>query len=354
MHEIVVNLHMHTRYSDGTGTHREIARAALRAGLDVVIVTDHNVWVQDMEGYYRQGNQRLLMLVGQEVHDQSRHPQKNHVLALGAERDVAVFAGEAQLLLDAIRNAGGLAFLAHIHDPAQPAVHEPDISWEDWSVRGFTGIELWNGMSEFKGLVKSRLHGLWYAYFPEWIARGPYPQALQKWDELLQSGMRIVAIGGSDAHAMHARLGPIRRTLFPYEFHFSAINTHLLSASPLSGDLSADRRLIMDSLAAGHAFISNDLLLPARGFRFGAQTRNGKATMGDEVEARGGVTLQARLPFVAHECRLIKDGERIYTWRKVQTCTHITTEAGVYRFEAYRYAWGRLRGWIYSNPIYIR
>ena len=46
MHEAVVNLHMHTRYSDGTGTHRDIAQAAIAAGVDVVIVTDHNILVQ--------------------------------------------------------------------------------------------------------------------------------------------------------------------------------------------------------------------------------------------------------------------------------------------------------------------
>ena len=39
MHEIVVNLHMHTRYSDGTGTHKDIAHAAIKCGLDAVIVT---------------------------------------------------------------------------------------------------------------------------------------------------------------------------------------------------------------------------------------------------------------------------------------------------------------------------
>ena len=49
MHEIVINLHMHTRYSDGTGTHKDIADAAIKAGLDAVIVTDHNVLVQGVE-----------------------------------------------------------------------------------------------------------------------------------------------------------------------------------------------------------------------------------------------------------------------------------------------------------------
>lgn len=354
MHEIVVNLHMHTRYSDGTGTHREIALAALQSGLDAVIVTDHNVWVQEMEGYYRQGSRRVLLLVGQEVHDQARLPQKNHVLALGAGRDVAEFADQPQRLLDAIRNAGGLAFLAHIHDPAQPAIGEPDISWEDWSVQNFAGIELWNGMSEFKGLVKTRLHGLVYAFFPELVARAPYRQALEKWDELLVSGKRVVAIGGSDAHALHASLGPIRRTLFPYTYHFSAINTHLLLTRPLSGDLTDDRRAILEALAEGRAFVGYDLPASTRGFRFTAQGRSGAVGMGGEIGAEGGVTLQARLPLFAHECRLIKDGRRIRTWQQVQTCTHITTEPGVYRFEAYRYFWGCRRGWIYSNPIYIR
>ena len=89
MHEIVVNLHMHTRYSDGTGTHKELAQAALQAGLDAIIVTDHNLLVQGVEGYYRDGQKRLLLLVGQEVHDQVRDPQKNHLLVFNADRDVA-------------------------------------------------------------------------------------------------------------------------------------------------------------------------------------------------------------------------------------------------------------------------
>ena len=55
MHEIVVNLHMHTRYSDGSGTHKDIAEAAMQTGLDAVIVTDHNVLVLGVEGYYRFG-----------------------------------------------------------------------------------------------------------------------------------------------------------------------------------------------------------------------------------------------------------------------------------------------------------
>ena len=35
MHEYVINLHIHTTYSDGNADHSEIAEAAIRAGLDM-------------------------------------------------------------------------------------------------------------------------------------------------------------------------------------------------------------------------------------------------------------------------------------------------------------------------------
>ena len=79
MHEAVVNLHMHTRYSDGTGTHRDIAQAAIAAGVDVVIVTDHNILVQGFEGYYKEKNKKIMMLIGEEVHDQARDLSLIHI-----------------------------------------------------------------------------------------------------------------------------------------------------------------------------------------------------------------------------------------------------------------------------------
>ena len=352
MIEIIVNLHMHTPYSDGHYTHAQIVRAAMVSGLDAVIVTDHNVLVNGPEDTYQGADRRVLMLVGEEVHDQGRDPQKNHLLVFGANRELAPLAYDPQVLLDSVRKAEGLAFIAHPVDPAAPAVGETDISWEAWDVQGYTGLELWNGFSEFKTLLKSKLHAVFYAYNPKRIARGPLPGAIRKWDELLNAGLRVVAIGGSDAHALPARMGPLRRTLFPYEFHFRTINTHLLIPSPLNGDLGADRQMLLEALERGHAFIGYDLPAPTRGFRFTAQGKDAIAWMGDEIPSKNGVTLQIRLPRHT-ECRLLKDGKVIKTWQNRDTCTHITSEPGVYRVEVYIYYLGRRRGWIFSNPIYV-
>jgi hypothetical protein len=353
MEELLLNLHMHTFYSDGHASHEEIARAAMRAGVDVIIITDHNVLVNGKEGYYQDGPRKVLVLVGEEIHDQGREPQKNHMMVFGAGRELATLAPDPQRLLDAVRQANGLAFLAHIIDPASTAVGETDISWVDWDAQGFTGIELWNAMSEFKGRLRTLLHAIFYAFGPTFIACGPFPEALKRWDMLLANGLRVVAIGGSDAHALPGRLGPIRRTLFPYEFHFRAINTHLLVPKPLSGDAAEDRRLILEALRQGHAFIGYDLPAPTRGFSFNAQGQGGTCIMGDEINAHPGVTLQVRLPRRG-SCRLLKDGQALKNWSRRESYTYITAEPGVYRVEADIQYRGRTRGWIFSNPIYLR
>ena len=353
MHEIVVNLHIHTPYSDGSGSHVKIASTAIEANLDCVIVTDHNVLVKGLEGYYKNGTRKVLMIIGEEIHDQARQPQKNHLLVFGVDRELATLAYEPQRLLDSIRRTGGLAFLAHLFDPANKPFNQPDLSWVDWEVDGYTGIELWNSLTELKSHLKSKMHGVFYALYPQFVAHGPQPETIEKWDELTTSGKRIVAIGGSDAHALLGKLGPLKREIFPYEFHFRAINTHLLVQEPLNGDLEHDKGLILNSLRQGHAFIGYDLPTSTHGFRFTAQGRGSFATMGDEISAEYGVTLKIRLPQQT-ECRLLKDGNVQKTWDNRNFCTFITTQPGVYRVEVYIQYLGKRRGWIFSNPIYVR
>ncbi|MBN1536023.1 MAG: PHP domain-containing protein [Anaerolineales bacterium] len=352
MKELVINLHIHTRYSDGHASHSEIAQAAIKAGLDAIIITDHNVLVNGMEKYVRSDNGQVLLLVGEEIHDPGRSPQKNHMLVFGANHELAPLAPNPQKLVDSVRQHGGLSFLAHIIDLAAPAVNEPDISWVDWDIQGFTGIELWNGFSEFKSLIKSKLHAVFYAFFPNFIARGPSPAALEIWDKLLVNGQHAVAVGGSDAHALPASMGPLKRTLFPYEYHFRTINTHVLLPHDLNDNLGEDRRMIFQALAHGHAFIGYDLPAPTRGFSFSAKGFTQTAQMGDTIPAKNGVTFQVRLPQPA-ECRLIKNGLPVKIWKKRQSCTFITAEPGIYRVEVYTQYYNQRRGWIFSNPIYV-
>jgi hypothetical protein len=353
MHELTINLHMHTTYSDGTGTHADLGRAALKTGVDVLIVTDHNLLVNGMNEYYRDGKKKVLVLIGEEIHDQDRDPQKNHLLVFGADRELAPFADDPQALINAVRRAGGICFIAHPDESTLPAFGETDISWVDWDVTGYTGIEIWNGFSELKSVARGKWTAVAYAFFPDFIPHAPLPETLRRWDELTGKGQRVVAVGGSDAHALHASLGFLHKVVFPYEYHFSTINTHALTSTPLTGDLVQDRKMVLEALAAGHCFIGYDLPSSTRGFQFSAQSKDASAIMGDEITTNAGsLTLQARLPSTA-EIRLLRNGIVIKTTRG-ETMLHNTSEPGIYRIEAYRHFLGRRRGWIFSNPIYVK
>ena len=353
MPEIIINLHIHTKFSDGTGSHQEIAEAALDSGLDAVIVTDHNILVSKAEGYQTRGDQRVLVLIGEEIHDDNTPAQNNHLLVIGAGQELAGLAGDTQGLIDQVNHLGGLSFIAHPIDPAAPKFDQGDFSWDKWDVSGFTGIELWNGFSEFKTRLKNIPAALWYAYLPKLIARGPIPATLAIWDQLTGEGKRIVAVGGSDAHAMHASLGPIRKTLFPYQVHFKSVNTHLLLPTELTGDIEVDRGLIYQTLRAGRAFVGYDLPFPTTGFQFTASAGEQIASMGDEIPFQEGLTLNIHKPLPG-ECLLIKDGVLIKKWRNRLEHSFEPSSGGVYRVEVYLPYRGRRRGWIYSNPIYIR
>jgi len=353
MAEIVINLHLHTRYSDGTGTHQEIAQAAIQAGLDAVLVTDHNLLIPEYEKYFEMGDKQVLMLIGEEIHDQQRTPQKNHLLVFGAGKELADQAANPQELINLVHQNGGICFLAHPVDPAAPAVGEPDISWVNWEVSGYDGIELWNAFSEFKARLATKLHAIWYAYQPARVAQGPLPENLKLWDKLLLDGKKVAAVGGSDAHALDARLGPLRRTLFPYLFHFQGVNTHLITDRELTGKISEDRKIILNAISRGNSFIGYDLPASTRGFRFSASNQDQKTGMGGEIPAAGEHNLTITVPTSA-EIRLLRNGQTIQIWKDEKNVSLASTIPGIYRVEVYRKFKGRQRGWIFSNPIWIQ
>lgn len=353
MEELITNLHIHSVYSDGSGTHRQIAEAGLAANIDVLIVTDHNILVDNKEDYYFQDRKKLLMLVGEEIHDKTRIPQKNHLLVFGTNRDMCSFAENPQNLINQVKRYSGLCFLAHPFEHDLPQFDEDDISWVDWALDGYTGIELWNHLSELKTRSRNWLSLIFNVFFPDFYPVGPDHRTLHKWDELTKNGKKVVAIGGSDSHAIRFKKGPLLKWIFPYQYHFSVINTHLLTPTLLSGDFLSDKKMVMGALRKGNVFIGNDLPAPTKGFRFTAQGLSETAHMGDSIQLHNGITLQIRLP-IKSECNLIHNGKVIQTWNTSQTCTYIATEPGTYRVEVYLPYLGRKRGWIFSNPIYVQ
>lgn len=349
MVEIVANLHMHTPYSDGHLYHREIAAAAARAGLDVIIITDHNVLVCGKDGYV----DGVLVLVGEEVHDARRRPQANHCLIYNANTEVAPFASNPHKLMHEVARRGGLTFFAHPIEYGSPLNDDfAAIPWVDWDVRDNTGIELWNYMTEFKARLWSWPAAVFSAFFPSLVIRGPFKATLHKWDALLADGRRVVAIGNADAHGTPFQIGPIRKAIFPYDYLFRCVNTHLLIERPLTQDIARDKRMVYDALRAGRCFVAYDLAGQARGFTFTARSSAARATMGEELHRHGATQFKVRCPGIGI-ITLIHNGRQVA--RKLgRVLEHTSVAPGAYRVEVRRFFRGWWRGWIYSNPIYVR
>jgi hypothetical protein len=348
LHEVVCNLHVHTPYSDGIWYHAQIAQAAAEAGLDLVIVTDHNVWVDGVEGYY----EGVLLLVGEEVHDVQQLPQCNHLLIYGTEKEMAPHPGDSQQLIDAAKENGGTCFLAHPVERSSPLDAElAAIPWVDWEINGYTGIELWNYMSEFKALAQTKLAALFYAFYPDLGIKGPFRHTLRLWEKLLSEGRRVVAIGGSDAHGNNYTLGPLKRVIFPYKYLFGCVNTHLLIPRTFTRDLATDKAFVHESLRAGHCFVGYDALGSTRGFRFYARSGSQVVTMGGELKRQAAIIFRIELPTPA-DTRLLCNGQVVArsSDRRLEFTTGVP---GVYRVEVYRRYRLRQRAWIFSNPIYV-
>ncbi|MGB3933520.1 MAG: histidinol-phosphatase, partial [bacterium] len=120
---------------------QEILRAAHKCRLDYVIITDHNTLLPREvlgEGWY--GN--VLLLFGQEI-----SPEKNHYLALDLKKAVPPQA-DPQSYIKAVKEQGGIGFIAHPADRGNSFFQIPPYPWADYAVAGFDGIEIWNYFSD--------------------------------------------------------------------------------------------------------------------------------------------------------------------------------------------------------------
>ena len=342
MHDLACVVHLHSLHSDGTGTVPEIARAARRAGADVVLLTDHDTLEARRlgeEGWH--GN--VLVLVGEEVSP----PGRDHYLAFGIEEEIDHRGLDAAGICRAVRDAGGFGFAAHPFSRGSKRFERPGMPFGGLDCDAIHGIELWSFVTDTAERLSSIAETVRFVATPGRVLDHPPAENLRAWDELCRT-RRVVGIGGLDAHQFGKRIGPVvPLRVMAYHRSFRFIRTHVMSAGPLSGELERDRELVYDALREGRCYIAVDAVAPARGFQFEA----GDLPMGAEAPA-GRRTLRVRTPLPAR-LRLLRDGAEIAGGEGTSLDAEVD-EPGVYRAEALRRAKGRERTWILSNPVYLR
>jgi len=347
MFEYVGALHMHSTFSDGSGTVKEIAGFADEVGLDYIILTDHNTLralTEGYEGWY--GN--TMLLVGCEINDRNN---SNHYLALGIDETISTRV-PAKEYVKKVKDSGGIGFLAHPHEKRNSMKEHPPYPWTEWDTDDFTGIEIWNHMSEWmEGLTEQNKYN--YFMHPLRSIVGPPKETLEKWDEL-NLKRKVVGIGGIDAHAHKVNLlGFFEVEVFPYKVLFKSVRTHVLTDTKITKGKNGKnfenaKKAIYNALGSGRCFVSNFYHGDAKGFRFFAEKNKKIYKMGDYIESGGKTHLRVILPNISGTIDLIRNGEKIDSINNIDA-DFIIDRDGVYRVEVYI----EEKAWIFSNHIRI-
>lgn len=315
--------HVHTTHSDGLGSIDEVVRAARTAGLQFVVVSDHNA-LTPVEGGYRDG---VLVVEASEISSTF-----GHVVAVG----LPAAPGEPEKVDPLGRTAqeGGLAVIAHPLHPRRP--------FTGWGTGPWRGLEVVSDDSFWYQAIQDRAVGRVLlaalalpfdsAQTVLWISRSP-AEELARFDAE-GAAARVageparVLLCSADAHGYPS-----------YRAAFEAFSMHV--PVRLGGDAALDSRAVLAALLDGRAFCVYDGVAPAGAVRLGA--------------AAGG-TLELSMeapPGAGQAFRLLRDGREVEArFRSADGPARISFCAtgcgpGTYRVE------GTLDGrpWIFTNPV---
>lgn len=372
-------LHIHSTYSDGRGTVAQIAEAANKAGLDFILLSDHESLAarQNHEDGWRG---RTLILVGTEIATDT-----GHLLALNVPDSFMPAPYQGDAAQRAILNSGGVGFIAL---PCDMKDH-----WRDFGrhVPGI-GLEVFNLSAIARTKISlPALALIWRRYHSDQPQRAFHLVAarprreLRLWDDLLTPAnptepvQPVVGIASLDAHAV-MKLGRKSLPIPTYEEVFRTLRTHVITHNSLSfGEVGSSRAdeaarsdasLLHRALGAGHCYMSYDNYADPTGFFFEASPAGGgrgalpTAVMGDSLPFPGAsgpsaLRLTVQAPRTRSLVRLYHNG-RLVAAARGGRLEHIVQAPGVYRAEVFLYR-SRIGGfcfgakpWIFSNPIYVQ
>lgn len=289
--EVVGVLHVHTVASDGAGTVDQVLAAAAAAGLDFVLLTDHNRWGAPAWTY----RDSVLLIVGEEVNTPWGHLVVAGGSPVGDRREVKT--------VPAVGPGEGLRIAAHPTGKTR---------WTGWDGQEFDGIEIWNADTERRNDGK----GEWVralALLPLRPLAALYQlldrptEELRLWDRLMVQ-RPVFGVCGVDAH----NTLPLNRSRtldlhFPaYRHSFALARQHVILSSGLSADAVEDGHRILEAIARGRSYCAFDGLADARGARFRVVSGGVTATLGDTVAWQPGARLEVVLPTSAARKATVK------------------------------------------------
>ncbi|HSN15282.1 MAG TPA: PHP domain-containing protein [Anaeromyxobacteraceae bacterium] len=322
--------HVHTRRSDGRGSLDDAVRAAKEAGLQFLVVTDHNVLVPEEQGY----RDDILVVEATET-----STPFGHVVALGVPRALTAAEREGDAL-GAIRALGGVAVVAHPFHPRRPFT-----GWDRGPWRGFEVVSndtAWHSVvhEHAVGKVAAAALALPWDSARAVLALSDSPDdELQRFDDELRNAAAKpgapspakVLLCSADAHGYPS-----------YRAAFEAFSMHLPLV--LSGDGARDARAVIEALARGRGTCVFDGEAPGRVLRLGRGRKAGTLEAGPASLLWGATSVLVRDGAVVSHVVIAGPNAALGVIRCEDGC-----RPGYYRLEL----WRGDRPWIFTNPVAI-
>lgn len=333
-------IHIHTKFSDGTGSIETISKAAKKAGLQWIIITDHNS-MEIEEGYYN----GVCVIKGEEITPKNA----NHYLALDVKTTITPSENPADNIQQVI-NQGGFGYSAHPDESSKRKNKYKELVWTDKSIY-YSGIEIWNWFSSWAdGFNDKNFFTQLYGYiFKNKILQEPKAETIDWWDKVNNQERKIInGIFGTDAHALKYKKYIFPVLVFPYTFMFKTLANIILLEDELSSDFEVAKSQILSALRYGKNYMINRQRFDRHDFDFYIKNDNGVAFCGEEIKLQENTHLYLSLPFKA-DIKVLRNGETIektfsdYIQYKI-------IQSGKYRIEV------RNKGKVcmLSNPILVR
>lgn len=260
------DLHMHGAHSDGSCASQSgsqkvpcplvfTADEAVKRGLDFIALSDHNTVsqandIRELQPYF----DRLLMIPAREV-----TTFQGHANLFGTIDPVDFRVGDAAVpdWNALLRQAAGLHGLVSINHPIRP--NDETCMGCGWTPKGAVDLHLVQAVEAVNGID---------AMLPD--------SGIPFWQNLLNQGYRLTAIGGSDNHDAKLTMGLLGGLI--------GKPTTVVHADELS------MRAVIEAIRAGHVFIdvqgSHDRLL-----NLTAHVTDKTVEMGDALTAPSGSTV---------------------------------------------------------------
>lgn len=349
MHDYAGGIHFHSSHSyDARHSVKDILRSAQNAGLHFAILTDH-FRLDGLSEVPERYAGNTLLIVGEEI-----SPRYNHYLAFGIQKPIVVWKSDnhPQRYIDAVNAQGGFGFISHPDHAGAPLFGSRAYPWIDWNVTGYAGISLWDLIGDWQRSLGTPWSAALAMLAPARALKGPSETSLERWDTLNGKG-RCVIIGELDNHGNDRTVFGFKRRIFPFDFAFRTIRTHVLLEKPLTRDAVSDERMILDALKRGQSYVSLDYWNDPTGFSFTIYNQSAEAHGGGTITRQGETILEAKLP-ASGRLFLVKDGRRIKEDHNRAALQWDITLPGVYRIEAQQSVGGKWRPWIFSNPIWVQ